>query len=72
MDQDLKVPIVQRQNYEHVLEHAHDLIGLGIVEHQVRMDPRLSRDDKALLLSAVTFRFMGLMTKNSSLSLLEI
>ena len=64
-DQDSSVATVQRLSYEGALEHAHDFVGLGIVEQQVRMDSRLSQSDKTLLLCAVTFRFMGLMTKSS-------
>ena len=55
LDQDLKeaVSLVKRHDYERMLKHAHDLVGLGAIEHQVRMDSRLTQGDRVLLLSAV-------------------
>lgn len=59
LDQDLKevISLVQRHNYERVLEHAHGLMGLGVIEHQVRMDSRLMQSDRIILLSSVARAF---------------
>jgi len=55
LDQDLKeaVSLVKRRDYERMLKRAHDLVGLRAIEHQVRMDSRLTQGDRILLLSAV-------------------
>ncbi|MGP8057943.1 MAG: hypothetical protein ACLP9K_10135 [Nitrososphaerales archaeon] len=55
LDQDLKeaVSLAQRHNYERMLKHAHDLMGLGAIERQVMLDSRLTQRDRSLLLSAV-------------------
>jgi molybdopterin converting factor small subunit len=56
LDEDLKeaVSLLKRQDYEGMLKRAHDLVGLGSIEHQVRMDSRLTQGDRIRLLSAVS------------------
>jgi hypothetical protein len=56
LNQDLKegISLAKRHDYEHALEQTRDLAGLGLIEHQVRIDSRLTQSDRILLLSAVT------------------
>jgi hypothetical protein len=59
LNQDLKegISLAKRRDYEHALQHARDLAGLGVIEHQVRMDSRLTQGDRILLLSAAARAF---------------
>ena len=67
LDQDLKeaVSLVKRHDYERMLKLAHDLMGLGAIERQVRMDSRLTQGDRIALLSAVA-RISRIQTKHST------
>jgi hypothetical protein len=58
LDQELKeaVSLLKRRDYERMLKSAHDLLGLGDIEHQVWTDSRLTQGDRILLLSAVAKR----------------
>lgn len=67
LSQDLKeeISLVKRHDYERMLEHAHDLMGLGVIERQVRMDLSLTQGDRILLLSAIA-RIFHIRTKYST------
>jgi hypothetical protein len=55
LDRDLKEAIsdVKRDGYRKALGEAHDLVALSLVEHEIRLDFQLTRDDRLQLLGEV-------------------
>jgi hypothetical protein len=43
------ISLVKRHDYERMLKQAHDLVHLGVVEHQVTVDSSLTHADRTLL-----------------------
>ncbi len=59
LDQDLKEAIsdVKKDGYRKALEEAHDQTALSLVEHEIRSDFQLTRDDRLQLLGEVEHSF---------------
>lgn len=54
-DHDLKEAIsdVKKDWYRKVLKEVHDSVALAAVEHEIRTDPQLTRDDRLQILGDV-------------------